>query len=424
MVKLSPQEIEERASSAIEAPAELNKTREEVVKAAKGKRAQSRKAGRKSRAGDQRRPGRKPYPVMTFEEALRIANGLMEHGQGHPMKRTTLLAALGMGDSQPTRNLITTSGKYGITLGSYQSEELSLTENGRLVVDPKSTGRKKAQACFDLAIAGVSSFKKLYDKFKGGNKPATEVMRDALDDLDEGDRPQCVDIFIANSKYIGLLQTRSGAAYLLTIDQLLEELPSRQGTSSPVNRVSESDQPSQSVGGESKGVSFDRVCFFIAPIDEEGSVERQHSDAVLASFVEPLLKEHGLTIVRADQITKPGMITGQVIEYIAKSKLVVADLSFHDPNVFYEVCLRHVTGKPTVHLIREGEEIPFDLKDFRTIFLPVREVYSMLAKFDTSKAEIAQQIRQVLADGATVNNPILAYFPSAKFVLDGAAVSA
>ena len=47
--------------------------------------------------------------------------------------------------------------------------------------------------------------------------------------------------------------------------------------------------------------------------------------------------------------------------------LVVCDLSFHNPNVFYELSLRHSTKRPTIHIIRKRDGIPFDVNDFRTI---------------------------------------------------------
>lgn len=113
------------------------------------------------------------------------------------------------------------------------------------------------------------------------------------------------------------------------------------------------------------------------------------------------------------------MISQQVIEYLLRSKLVVADLSYHNPNVFYELSLRHATGKPTVHVIRDADKIPFDLANFRTIPINMGSVFAVLAKLDTYRAEIAQQIRQVLADGVTTNNPILAYCPDGRFVVNG-----
>lgn len=138
---------------------------------------------------------------------------------------------------------------------------------------------------------------------------------------------------------------------------------------------------------------------------------------ILASYVEPAVEGHGLQVVRADRITKPGMISAQIIEYILKSRLVIVDMSYHNPNVFYELCLRHVTGKPIVHIIRDEDYIPFDVGNFRTVKINTADKFELVARLESHRAEIANQVRQVLADGASLDNPILAYCPSARVVL-------
>ena len=340
----------------------------------------------------------------------------MEHGIGHPMKRATLLQKLKLPDNQPTRNLITNSGKYNTTKGGCKAEELALTERGRKAVDPEVPDRDRKRARFDLAIAGVEEFKSLYDRFAGGKLPVTEVLRDALDNVDSGDRAQCVGIFISNAKTVGVLQAKEGAEHLLKMDEYLNELPALDPTAvTPTHAIREDADNGDRLPDE----DFDKVCFFIAPIGDDNSEPRQHSDAIRETFVEPALAEHQLKVVRADQITKPGMISQHIVEYILKSKLVVADLSFHNPNVFYELCLRHVTGKPTVHLIRDIDGIPFDVGNFRTVKIKIDSAYAVLARLDTYKSEIAQQIRQVLLDGVSTNNPILTYVPGAKLTVNG-----
>jgi len=362
-----------------------------------------------------RRRGPKQYVVMALNEALIIGRGIVEHGAGHPIKRVTLLEKLRLADNQTTRSLITNSGKYGITVGSYQAETIKLTEAGVLAADPAVPERKRIQAQFELGIKNVEPFNRLYSTFSGGKLPAVEVMKDTLEDLDQGDRAQCTDIFISNAKYVGILKELEGAQHLLAIETLLDELPAARHGANVTAQSSGAIAVGKGGNVESDKVDFDKICFFIAPIGDEGTEHRQHSDAILASFVEPTLSEHKLKIVRADKITSPGMISAQVFEYIIKSKLVVVDMSFHNPNVFYELCLRHVTGKPTVHIIRASDKIPFDVANFRTVAINMESVYSVLASLDTYRAEISLQIRQALADGVSNNNPVLAFCPTAKF---------
>ena len=74
--------------------------------------------------------------------------------------------------------------------------------------------------------------------------------------------------------------------------------------------------------------SFEKACFVITPLGAEDSNERKHADTVLRHLIEPVLKETNITAIRADQISKPGIITKQIIEHIAYARLCIADLSF------------------------------------------------------------------------------------------------
>lgn len=156
------------------------------------------------------------------------------------------------------------------------------------------------------------------------------------------------------------------------------------------------------------------MCFYVTPIGAEGSEQRKHSDFMMEFIIGPAVRELGLTLIRADQLAKPGMIGKQIIEHILKAKLVVADLSFHNPNVFYELCLRHTTRLPTVLVKRSSDSIPFDLNQYRTISVDTQDPYSLVPKIQTYVAEVANQVRRSIDDAESGDNPISLYYPSAK----------
>ena len=155
-------------------------------------------------------------------------------------------------------------------------------------------------------------------------------------------------------------------------------------------------------------MEYDNICFYITPIGEDDSEIRKHSDLMLENIVAPALEEFSLQVVRADKISKPGMITKQILDYIMYSKLVVADLSFHNPNVFYELAIRHMRGLPTIHLVRSADSVPFDISGFRTIKLDMTSIYTLVPQLDTYKSEIAAQVRNILFE-ESVDNPIYEY---------------
>jgi len=145
-----------------------------------------------------------------------------------------------------------------------------------------------------------------------------------------------------------------------------------------------------------------KTCFVIAPIGEEGSEIRRRSDQVLNHIIAPAAKECSYETMRADKISEPGMITSQVIQRLLEDTLVVADLTGRNPNVFYELAIRHAVRKPVVQIIQVGEPIPFDVSQSRTIPVDHRDLDSV-AK---CKAELILQIRKVEKDPGDVDTPI------------------
>jgi hypothetical protein len=152
----------------------------------------------------------------------------MSLAAGEKVRQLTLLEKMGKSTSSSgTRMMITNSSKYGITTGSYTSEYFELTEAGAIVVNPTKPERERKQATFELGIASIAPFKVLYDHYKGKRLPDREVIKDVLRDsgMQVPDLDECVDTFIVNVKDLGLLRTIGGAETLVSIEQLVEELP-------------------------------------------------------------------------------------------------------------------------------------------------------------------------------------------------------
>lgn len=359
----------------------------------------------------------RPYPASSFQDALTLGNAIMQHAAGDRVRRLTLLEKMSKSaSSSTTKQMITNSGKYGITTGSYAADFLELTPVGAIAVNPSKSDRERRESVFNLSIDGVAPFKLLYDYYKGKRLPEREIIKDVLRDSGTSvpDLDECVDTFIVNVKDLGLLRTIGGAETLITVDQLLEELPKADGSGSSGRLSATQAAPSvvRKVADESASQSdWDKVCFYITPIGSEDSVERKHADLFLSSLVQPALSELGLTVVRADQIGEAGMITTQVLEYLKKSKLAIADLSYLNPNVFYEVALRHALRLPVVQLIRKADRLPFDVNQSRTLVFDTTDIYSLIPKLQTYRAEIANQARKAIEDPESVGNPVSVFYP-------------
>jgi hypothetical protein len=139
-------------------------------------------------------------------------------------------------------------------------------------------------------------------------------------------------------------------------------------------------------------LSLDQECFFIAPIGADGSDIRNRSDGVLEFIVARSSQELGLQVVRADQIGQPGQITLQVIEHVLGAKAAVADLTGQNANVYYELAIRHTARLPIVLIAEEGEKLPFDIAQMRTIFFR----HTDLKSADECRRQLAAQLREAV----------------------------
>lgn len=150
-------------------------------------------------------------------------------------------------------------------------------------------------------------------------------------------------------------------------------------------------------------MSDEKECFFIAPIDSEGSEIRERSNKVMEYIIQEAVSKYGYSVTRADQMDQPGSITNQVIEKTVNSELVIADLTGHNPNVFYELAVRHATGKPYIQLIKSTETIPFDISDLRTIQYGLK-----VDEADQAKDQIQALLESVKDEEPEFDNPISA----------------
>lgn len=145
-----------------------------------------------------------------------------------------------------------------------------------------------------------------------------------------------------------------------------------------------------------------KTCFVIAPIGDQDTPTRKRSDQVLRHIIRPAVGPLGYKAIRADEIDKPGIITTQVLNQVVESELVIADLTERNPNVFYELAIRHAISKPFVQIINKGEQLPFDVAQNRTVFVDLRDPDSVA----DSVKQIASQIESLESNPEDVDNPI------------------
>jgi hypothetical protein len=143
-----------------------------------------------------------------------------------------------------------------------------------------------------------------------------------------------------------------------------------------------------------------KKCFVLSPIGKDGSPERDVADKVLKHIIRKALPD--FRVLRADDDQNPGDITPQIVARILEADLIVADLSGQNPNVFYEMAIAHGYKKPTVHIRREGDTIPFDVKDIRTQSYDITDPDSI----EIAVAKLGEMAKYALANAEKVSTPL------------------
>jgi hypothetical protein len=110
---------------------------------------------------------------------------------------------------------------------------------------------------------------------------------------------------------------------------------------------------------------------------------------VLEEVIAPACAALGLETIRSDQIVRTGEIPEQIFRQLRDIHIVIADLTGANPNVMYELGLRHTTGKLTIQL-GERERLPFDVAAIRTI---------IFKRTDSGLVEARRSLIQALAIG-------------------------
>ena len=106
----------------------------------------------------------------------------------------------------------------------------------------------------------------------------------------------------------------------------------------------------------------DDVCFIIMPFSVESL------NIVYEDFVKPILEERcHLRSERGDDLFGSNVIMEDITNSIRRARLIVADLTGRNANVFYEVGIAHALNKQVLLMTQSIEDVPFDLRHRRAL---------------------------------------------------------
>lgn len=117
---------------------------------------------------------------------------------------------------------------------------------------------------------------------------------------------------------------------------------------------------------------MNNTCFVIMPIGTQtiGGITitedklREKYSYIIKNAI--LKANPSLEVIRADEELNPSSISNDIFTKLMHSRYVIADITYPNPNVFYELGIRHAIRPGTI-LIREKVDfsIPFDISHLR-----------------------------------------------------------
>src|SRR4051794_5041779 len=115
---------------------------------------------------------------------------------------------------------------------------------------------------------------------------------------------------------------------------------------------------------------LNRNCFVIMPYGRKENIDGNaiDFDEIYKWIIRPAIASTGLVSLRCDDIDLPGPIHKQMIRHIFEDQVAVVDTTTLNPNVFYELGVRHALKKGLTILLKlKGTTSPFNTAGMKCI---------------------------------------------------------
>lgn len=328
-----------------------SETRNKGSKKAKKRKTSKKKIEKKKKGGA---PQAK-FPRHTVEKALRIPRAIIDQNAGKECSDRDSAKYVGVGFNGPYSVEISSALKYGF-LDRPKAGFIAVTDRARQAIRPQKLGDEIE--AFRAAVLEAPDISDVYSHYRGENLPDGVFFQNALVDkfgIPADKVSEFTDIFV----------------HSLQSAKLIEKIGDKQRVLDVTSGGGQDSVIPESLKRASQGVKIASgdSCFvmmpFAAPI---GNYYHQ--------VYEPAIQKAGLKPVRADtDIFGTGKIMDQIWSGINNAKVLVAELTSRNPNVFYELGLAHALDKPVVLVSSNEIDVPFDLKHIRVIYYDMTDPF-------------------------------------------------
>lgn len=302
------------------------------------------------------------FPRDTLEDALKIPKALEEQNAGNPMKADILSKAVGFNqpDDWRFKHLLRSANQYGLVDGSGIKAIVTMTPTGNDVIAPGSPDQR--QNALLQAFRNVEDFRKVEDFYKNKKLPESEFFENTLVREFSISRDRVgtfMEIFTKNLNYLRAFRVNQ---------DFVENVNVNNEENTEVKSIKKGLAYEVDANNETKIRKYLDTCFVMMPFGE-------WQDVYYKDVFSIAIQDAGLEPVRADELFTTGSVIEQIWEQIEKSKILIADLTGKNANVFYELGLAHAAQKPVVFISEKEEDIPFDLRHLRVILYNTKDPF-------------------------------------------------
>ena len=143
-----------------------------------------------------------------------------------------------------------------------------------------------------------------------------------------------------------------------------------------------------------------RSCFVIMPFSTTPGCSEAQWTAIYNDMIRPAVQGARLGFLCTRSAPTRGSIIGHIVANLASADVVIADLTERNPNVFYELGVRHALRNRTILLSRDVEDIPSDLRSYATI------IYTIPDGMEKFRRDMRAALRDVVNVKDRHDNPV------------------
>ena len=135
-------------------------------------------------------------------------------------------------------------------------------------------------------------------------------------------------------------------------------------------------------------------------------------DAIYERGIKPAVAPEIFDCIRADEERGGGIIHQAMFERLLLAEIAIVDVTIDNPNVYYELGVRHAARLRSTIIVRAGDgPLPFDINLMRTLSYPLEGGSLTDAGAATLQATIAAKLADARHEGVARDSPLFALIP-------------